>query len=99
MAYLDVWNASRDLNFQGRCLVAARDAANDILAEDPKTPDHPARRAWAMNILRGRQTITLESLAVQVLRNPTVAANPTAAPDGDLKFIVVSQLAELIEIG
>ncbi len=99
MSYAAIYAASKDETFQGRCLVAARAAANDIMAEATNTPNHAARRAWAVNILRGRQTITPEVLAVQILRNATVAANPTAAPDGDLKFVVVSLLAELIEIG
>jgi hypothetical protein len=99
MSYSAIYTASKDEAFQGRCLVAARDAANDIMAEDPQTADHANRKAWALNILRGRQTITLEGLAVQILRNATVAANPATALDSDLKFVVVSQLDDLIEIG
>jgi len=99
MAYADIYLASKDATFQGRCLVAARDAANDILAESPQTANHTARRTWAVNTLRGQANITPELLAIQVLRNPTIAANPTAAPDGDLKFVIISYLTDLIEIG
>lgn len=99
MAYIDTFNASRDPSFQGRCLAALWSVAQDIIAEDPQTANHAARRAYAVSVLRGQQTITLEMLAVQVLRNTTVASNPTTAADGDIKFVLVSQIADLLEIG
>lgn len=99
MAYADIYTAASDETFQGRCLVAAWVAAQAIIAEDPQTPDHTARKAWATNILRDQAQISPKQLAIQVLRNPTIAASPVAASDGDIQFQVNSILADLVLIG
>ena len=80
MAYADIYNAATDPNWQGRCLVAVWKAAQDILSEDPGTQDHQRRKAWAVNVLRDGAAITPKLLAMQVLRNETIAATP-----GDLR--------------
>ena len=99
MAYADIYNAAVDANFQGRCQVAAWKAAQDILAEDPQTPDHERRHSWAVNVLRDATAITPKQLAMQVLRNATIAANPGASSDGDLQFQVNSIVGDLLTIG
>ena len=99
MSYLDTFNASKDSAFQGRCLVACWSAATDILTEDPLTPNHSDRKAWAVNMLRGQQKVSNEQLAIQVLRNSVIAAAPSTSSDSDLKFAVTTYLNDLIEIG
>jgi len=99
MAYADIYNAATDPNWQGRCLVAVWKAAQDILSEDPGTQDHQRRKAWAVNVLRDGAAITPKQLAMQVLRNETIAANPGAASDSDLQFQVNSIVADLLTIG
>lgn len=99
MAYADIYNAATDSLFQGRCMVAAWKAAQDILSEDPQTPDHGRRVSWAINMLRDRSTITPKQLAMQVLRNTTIASNPGAAADNDIQFQVNSILSDLLQIG
>lgn len=100
MAYADIYNAAVDTAiFQPRCMVAVWKAAHDILAEDPGTPDHQRRKAWAVNVLRDQVVITPKQLAMQVLRNTTIAENPGAAPDADIQFQVNSILADLLTIG
>ncbi len=99
MAYADIYNAATDANWQGRCQVALWKAAHDILAEDPGTPDHERRHDWAVSALRDQLTITPKQVAMQVLRNATIAANPGAAPDSDIQFQVNSVLGDLLTIG
>lgn len=99
MAYADIYNAANDTQFQGRCLAAMWKAATDVLAEDPQTPNYAIRRQWAFNVLRGRVSISPQILAMQVLRNPTVAANPGASQDTDLDFVIASYLDDIISIG
>ena len=99
MAYADIYNAAIDSSWQGRCQVAMWKAAHDILAEDPQTQDHQRRKAWAVNVLRDQVVITPKQLAMQVLRNTTIAANPGAATDADIQFQVNSILADLLTIG
>lgn len=99
MTYADIFNAANDLAFQGRCLVAMWKAAQDISAEDKTTQDHQQRLDWAMRTLQDRATITPRQLAMQILRNPSIAANPTTASDNDIQFQVNSILPSLISIG
>lgn len=99
MAYTDVYNAAIDTAFQGRCLVATWVAAQAIINESAQTPDHVARLDWAQRILQDRANITPRQLAMQVLRNTTIAANPATATDGDLQFQVNSIIADLVRIG
>ena len=99
MAYADIYNAATDANWQGRCQVAMWKAAHDILAEDPETPDHERRHDWAVSALRDQLTITPKQIAMQVLRNATIAANPGAATDSDIQFQVNSILGDLLTIG
>ena len=99
MAYTDIYTAANDATFQERCLVAMWKAAQDITAEASNTPNHQARIDWATRVLQDGANITPRQLAMQVLRNPTIASNPTGSTDDDLQFQVNSVLANLITIG
>jgi hypothetical protein len=99
MAYTDIYTAVDDATFQGRCQVAMWKAAQDIAAEAPSTQNHQARIDWATRVLQDRANISPRQLAMQVLRNPTIAGNPTESTDGDLQFQVNSVLDDLITIG
>lgn len=99
MAYADIFNAANDPLFQGRCLVAMWRAAQDVAAEAPNAQDHQQRLDWATRALQDKATITPRQLAMQVLRNATIAASPGAASDGDIQFQVNSILPSLIAIG
>lgn len=99
MAYADIYTAAADTTFQGRCLVAMWQAAQDIANEAPTTADHQARKDWSTRVLQDRANITPRQLAMQVLRNATIAAAGTTATDGDLQFQVNSVLNDIIAIG
>jgi hypothetical protein len=99
MSLTAVYDAANDPAFQGRCLAACWVAANDILAEDPQTAGHAGRLNWATNVLRDKTAATPRQIAVQVLRNATIAGNPTAATDGDIQFQVNSVIATLVVLG
>lgn len=99
MAYADIYNAAVDSIFQGRCYVAAWKAAQDIVNEDANTANHSARLDWALRALTDRLSITGKQLAMQVLRNGTIAANPGASTDNDLSFQVGVVIPDLIRIG
>lgn len=99
MAYIDIYTASNDATFQGRCLVAAWTAAGDIINEATNTTNHASRLDWANKVLRDSANISHRQLAMQVLRNTTIAANPTAALDSDIQFQVNSIVTALILIG
>jgi hypothetical protein len=99
MAYADIYAAANDATFQGRCQVAMWTAAQNIAAEAANTPNHQARIDWSTRVLQDRANITPRQLAMQVLRNATIAANPSTSTDGDLQFQVNSVIADIITIG
>jgi hypothetical protein len=99
MAYADIFNAANDLLFQGRCQVAMWTAAQDIMAESPLTDHHQQRADWANVVLQDKAKVSPRQVAMQVLRNATIAANPGAASDGDIQFQINSVIANLIALG
>lgn len=99
MAYADIYTAANDVTFQGRCQVAMWTAAQAIASEATNTSNHAARIDWAARVLTDRANITPRQLAMQVLRNATIAAAPASASDGDLQFQVNSVVGDLIAIG
>ena len=99
MTYSAIYTAATDPTFQGRCQVAMWSAAGDIINEATNTASHAQRLDWANRVLMDHANITARQLAMQVLRNTTIAANPTAALDSDLQFQVNSIVPSLIAIG
>ena len=99
MTYAAVYTASNDETFRGRNMACCWDIANDISNESPSTENHQRRLEWARGIVSGQNKVTEQQLAVIALLNPTIAANPSAASDSDLKYQLVSQLNLLIQLG
>lgn len=73
----------------------ALNAAIDILAEDPTTPDHAARAALASLVVRSDQTVLSAipriTMTNEVVRAAAVAGpdlTGEAVPDGDLEYTV-----------
>lgn len=98
MSYATIYAAANDEGFQGRCMVAMWQAAQGISVADRDEPAK-ARMDWATRVLQDRANITPRQLAIQVLRNATIAANPTGCPDGDIEYQVGLILPDLIAIG
>jgi len=99
MDYQTIYSACCDENFQNRCRVAMWRAAQDIASEDPETEGHTMRKDWAERVLRENVNISGRQLAMQVLRNPQIAANPTSAPDADIQYQVNSVIDYIRAIG
>jgi hypothetical protein len=107
MAYADIWTHANDETFQGRCWAALWDVCNKVAAGDAGYPaagmaaasaDDDA--AYAIRVLRDEARVTARQLAQQVLRNPTIAANPASAVDNDLAWQINNAAwAELRGIG
>lgn len=99
MTYATIFEAAGNAAFQGRCRVATWHAAQDIVNEPLSSPDHQERVDWANRVLTDRTNITDRQLAMQVLRNAVIAADPGASADGDIQYQVNVVLADLIRIG
>lgn len=96
MSYADIYAAANDEAFQGRCMVAMWRAAQDISADNGSPT---ASADWANSVLQDKASITPRQLTMQVLRNPTIAAAPALASDGDIQFQVNSVLPALVALG
>jgi len=99
MDFLVIHSAANDAQFQSRCKVAMWLAAQDIAAEAEGTADHATRKEWAKRVLQDVVTIKPHVLAMQVLRNPQIAASPVAAPDADIQYQVNAVIDSIIAIG
>ncbi len=99
MSYIAIFGAANDGEFQSRCQVAMWRAAQDIAAESPETEGHAMRKAWADRALQDKLTITCRQLAMQVLRNPSIAESLGAAPDSDIQYQVNAVIDSIIAIG
>lgn len=99
MGYAEIYSAANDAAFQGRCAVAMWTAANAIISEPANTENHAERFFWAQKVLRKQSSVTPDLLALQVLRNATIAGNPAAASDGDILYQVTQVIPDLIKIG
>jgi hypothetical protein len=81
--------------------VAVVTAAGQIINEDPATPDHSNRIAWA-NWAMPNSNIASYSFAWPVASNPAIVAAVTADPSGstvadsDVQFVVNSNLGTVI---
>jgi hypothetical protein len=77
--------------------VAAIHAASDIKNEDPGTPDHANRLAWA-NYVNKSSPVVVSSFAWPCAMNPTISAAIAADPSGltvsdnDVQFVVNGNL-------
>ncbi len=105
MAYIDVYNASIDPDFQGRCLVAAREIARALVAGEAvssATTDLQALSGsvnFAKRLLRKQETISKEQIAILILSNTTVAANVAGSLDSDILWQTKEVWPVYVEIG
>ena len=105
MSYADVYTASLDETFQGRCLVAAREIARAIVAGESvsnTTTDLVALNGsvnFAKRLLRNMQTLSKEQTAILILANTTIAANVGASLDSDILWQTKEVWPIYVEIG
>jgi len=89
MAYSDIYAAATDADhvLRKQIAVAMHKAAVDVLNESPSTELHNERICWANKTIR--DPAGWAALAMwKVLENSTIAANPAAATDSDVQFVV-----------
>lgn len=99
MALIDVYNASQDADFQGRCLAAAWTTAQRVLDNATDYDTSTQSKNYALKMLRQQQVVSAAQIAVQVLRNAVIAANPDTSPDSDFLYQVRIIWPDLMAIG
>lgn len=99
MALIDVYTASQDADFQGRCLAAAWTTAQHVLAGDTGYNTSSQSENFSLKLLRKQATISAEQVAMQVLRNATIASNIDQSTDNDILFQVNLIWVDLMDIG
>jgi hypothetical protein len=88
-------------SLQQQIEVAAVHSAEDIHNEDPATPNHPNRLAWA-NWVAKNSSVSWLAFSWPVALNPTIQASVQADPSGqsvadsDVQFVVNSNLEAVI---
>jgi len=105
MAYVDVYAASIDETFQGRCLVAAREIARAIVAGESVSSSSvnlvtlSGSENFAKRVLRNMATISKEQIAILILANTTIAANVASSTDIDILWQTKEVWPVYVEIG
>lgn len=105
MAYVDVYNASIDETFQGRCLVAAREIARAIVSGEEVSSSTvnlltlSGSENFAKRVLRNMETISKEQIAILILANTTIAANVASSTDSDILWQTKEVWPVYVEIG
>lgn len=77
--------------FFQRVVAAVVTAAFAVLYEDPGTPNHAARTAWADAVLATDATTPAQQMLWGLVVNPTIATALLAGeqpPDNDIQFVV-----------
>ena len=99
MALADVYTAANNETFQGRCMAAAWQTAQHVIAADEGYDVSAPSKDFAYSLLRDQTRITAKQVAMQVLRNATIASNVAASTDSDLDWQIKSVWADLVSIG
>jgi hypothetical protein len=95
--YLKAARISENQAWTKRIALIALNAAIDILAESPETPDHASRAALASAVVRTDQTV-MAALPKIVMTNEVVRASAVSGPDltgenvldSDLEYVVAT---------
>lgn len=99
MALIDIFTAANDETFQGRCMAAAWQTAQNVIAEVGGYDVRRQSKDFALSLLRGQTQITAKQVAVQILRNSVIAANIAASTDTDILFQAQQIWKDLMSIG
>lgn len=106
MSYEEVYNASVNAAFQGRCLVAAREIARAIVSGETVSTDGGVNLltlagslAFAKRVLRNQQVISKEQIAILILSNHVIAANFATSADDTILWQTKQVWPTYVEIG
>jgi hypothetical protein len=105
MSLQAVYEASQDATFQGRCLAAAWSIAAAIVRGEPTANaasvslNTTSCTNFALRLLRDMQVIKPNQLAILILANTTIAANPGASTDDALQWQTKENWLTYVEIG
>ena len=99
MSYVTIYDSAvvTDSTLRKKIAVALHKAATDISVEDPSTASHSQRIAWARRVFDD-PVGWAEKAVWTVMQNGTVQADPTAATDSDVQFVVNSNIATFIKM-
>ncbi len=98
MALLDIYTAANNADFQGRCMAAAWQTAQHVIAGDEGYNVTQPSKDFAYSLLRDSNQITPRQVAMQVLRNPTIAGNVAASTDNDIAYQINQAWADLMSV-
>ena len=99
MAYTDIYDQAvvTDSTLRKKIAVALHKAATDIAMESRSTENNSQRVAWARRVFAD-PVGWAERTVWTVMQNSTIAANPAAATDNDVQFVVNSNIATFLRM-
>ena len=98
MSLQSVYEAAQDDTFQGRCMAAAWQTAQHVVAGDEGYNVTQQSKDFAYSLLRDSNQITPRQVAMQVLRNLTIAGNVAGSTDSDIDWQVKQVWADLMSV-
>lgn len=87
-SYIELYQLRDDATFQRRVEFARFYLANYIRNEDPQTPNHESRYAWALNCLNGQLSMPVAQVALLACLDPAVRQDGAAVTDAALQTAV-----------
>jgi hypothetical protein len=99
MSFLSIYTAANDDEFQGRCMAAAWITAQHVIAGDSGYDLSAPSRDFSYSLLRNQASIIPKQVAMQVLRNVTIAGNIAESTDSDIDWQTKEIWADLVSIG
>ena len=99
MAYVDVYDQAVAVasSLKKKTAVALHKSAIDIINEDPATALHSDRLTLANRIV-SNPVAWSDKVIWKVMENVTIAADPGAATDSDVLFVVNSMINSILHM-
>ncbi|WP_046869348.1 hypothetical protein [Microvirga massiliensis] len=92
MATRDIIAAASQPTFYTRVSFLALKTAQNVASEDPSTPNHANRLAYANRVLRGEDKALLLALHIAAANNVIAGGleevGESAIPDADIEFVL-----------
>lgn len=100
--YQDLFVLRTEGSLIGRAVIAVERAAAQVINEDPLTPNHATRIAWAIKVIGPNAMSQMYATIVlrwAVAENQTLQDQGTAIDDASVQFIVNSYLPRVVAAG
>jgi hypothetical protein len=99
MSFASIYIAANNETFQGRCMAAAWITAQHVIAQDEGYNITTPSRDFAYRLLRDQSSVSPKQMALQILRNVDIAADPDNALDATIDWQIKNCWLDVVAIG